>query len=69
MSTTDALIPTKEAASLLGESVRQFIRRVEREEITPVFKGEGLRGAYVFNRADIDALRTAAADEPSGSAA
>ena len=52
------LIGTKEASELIGESVKNTIRRVERNELTPVTKLPGLRGAYLFNRSDIDALLT-----------
>ena len=52
------LIGTKEASELIGESVKNTIRRVERNELTPVTKLPGLRGAYLFNRSDIAALLT-----------
>jgi hypothetical protein len=52
------LIGTKEAAELIGESVKSTIRRVERGDLTPVSKLPGLRGAYIFERADIEALLT-----------
>lgn len=52
------LISTKEAAALLSEGVRQVIRRVERDELTPAMKLPGVRGAYLFNHSDIEALVT-----------
>lgn len=58
------LIGTKEASELIGESVKNTIRRIERGEITAVTKLPGLRGAYLFNRSDIEALLT-----PKGDAA
>jgi len=54
------LIGTKAASELIGESVKNTIRRVERKELIPVTKLKGLRGAYLFNRSDIDALLTRA---------
>lgn len=56
MQASDELIRTKAAADLLGEKVRKFIRRVERGEITPAMKLDGIRGAYLFNRSDVEAL-------------
>lgn len=50
------LITTREAAALLGEGVRQTIRRVERRELAPAKKLPGIRGSYLFHRSDIDAL-------------
>lgn len=52
------LIGTKEASELIGESVKNTIRRVERDELKPVTKLPGLRGAYLFNRSDIEAIIT-----------
>lgn len=49
-------ITTKQASEILGEGVRQVIRRVERGELTPVQKLPGIRGAYLFDRADVEAL-------------
>jgi hypothetical protein len=57
------LIGTREASERLGESIRQTIRRVESGKLEPVAKMPGLRGAYVFNAADIDRL----VNEPSAS--
>lgn len=56
MQGTGELLRTKEAADLLDEGVRKFIRRVERGEITPAMKLDGIRGAYLFNRSDVEAL-------------
>lgn len=54
MPDTDvALITTREASELLGESVRQTIRRVERGQLVPAKKLEGIRGSYLFKRADV----------------
>lgn len=51
------LITTREAAALLGEGVRQTIRRVERRELAPAKKLPGIRGSYLFHREDIERLR------------
>lgn len=58
MPETDELLRTKDAAALISEGVRKFIRRVERGEITPAMKLDGIRGAYLFNRSDVEALLT-----------
>lgn len=59
MPEIDGLIRTSEAAEILGESVRQFIRRVERGEVQPAMKLPGIRGAYLFNRPDVERLSVA----------
>lgn len=63
------LITTREAACILDESVRQTIRRVERGELAPAKKLPGLRGSYLFTRADIDALSSPAVPDVSAGAA
>lgn len=51
------LVPTREAAHLLGVSVKTVIRwATEEHRLDPVSKLPGLRGAYLFKRADIEAL-------------
>lgn len=55
MPDSDELISTREAAELAGVSVRQFIRQVERGEVTPAKKLPGIRGAYLFHRSDVEA--------------
>jgi hypothetical protein len=55
---TNDLITTKEASDILGESVYTTIRRVPAGELTPVKKFPGLRGAFVFDRSDVLALKT-----------
>lgn len=52
------LLTTREASEILGEGVRQTIRRVERRTLTPARKLSGLRGSYLFRRSDILALAT-----------
>lgn len=58
MPDTDSLIGTKEAAEITGDSVRTFIRRIGKD-IEPALKLEGKRGAYLFERAQVEALVTA----------
>jgi hypothetical protein len=58
MPDIDGLIRTSEAAELLGESVRQFLRRVERKDIAPAMKLPGIRGAYLFDRSDVEAVKS-----------
>jgi hypothetical protein len=60
---TPELIGTREASERLGESIRQTIRRVESGKLEPAAKMPGLRGAYVFDAADIARL----INEPSES--
>jgi len=50
------LLTTRQASELLDESVRQTIRRVERGHLIPAKKLPGLRGSYLFDRADIEDL-------------
>lgn len=56
MPDIDNLISTSEAAGIVGESVRQFIRRVEAGSIKPAKKLPGLRGAYLFERSDVERI-------------
>lgn len=56
MPTAD-LITTAEAMPLLGVTQpSSVIRLVKTGRLTPVQKLPGLRGAYLFDRADIEAL-------------
>ena len=50
------LIPTAEAAEALGVHVATISRMVTRGDLAPAVKVPGKRGAYLFNRADVDAL-------------
>lgn len=54
MPESDELISTREAAELVGVSVRQFIRQVERGDVSPAKKFPGIRGAYLFRRSDVE---------------
>ncbi|MBW8025326.1 DNA-binding protein [Clavibacter michiganensis subsp. michiganensis] len=48
------LITTRQAADLIGESVRQTTRRIDAGTLTPAHKLDGLRGAYLFRRTDVE---------------
>lgn len=50
---TPDLLPTAEVARLLGRDVRTVHRLVARGDLTPAFKGPGLRGALFFRRSDV----------------
>lgn len=56
-------VPTAEAAQIVGKSVKTFLRWKEAGRIEPVAKLPGLRGAYLFDRSDVEALTPA--DAPS----
>lgn len=49
--------PTKGAARELRVSVRTIHRWVEAGEITPIDKLEGLRGAYLFDEAEVQRVK------------
>jgi len=51
------LIDTKEASELLGKSTKTVARRVLAGELNYVKKFPGVRGAYVFDRKDVIALK------------
>lgn len=50
------VIPLSEAAQILDLSVKTMHRRIASGAIRPAGKLPGLRGAYLFNRADIERL-------------
>ena len=50
------LITTREASDLLNEGLRKTHRRIGRD-LTPAHKLPGLRGAYLFNREEVEALK------------
>jgi len=58
MSNPDELITTRDVAAVLGVSTREVARRVERGDLEPAAKLPGIRGAYLFHRAPIEALAT-----------
>lgn len=49
-------MPTSEAAEMCDVSVKTFLRWKDKGRINPVSKLPGLRGGYIFNRSDIEAL-------------
>lgn len=58
----DQLIGTAEAARILGKSHRTIHRLVETGELTPALVAPGGRaGAFLFRKADIEALAKGAA--------
>lgn len=59
MSQNETLLTTSEVASALGISVQTVSRWVSIGRLEPVRKLPGLRGAFLFSPADIDALATA----------
>ena len=55
--TSGELVNTGEALAILGQASPSTITRLVRSgQLTPAMKLPGLRGAYLFNRADVEAL-------------
>lgn len=54
---TDQLLCTKDVATLLGVSVKTVTRWVDAGELKTVFKGPGIRGAYMFDPKDVEAFK------------
>lgn len=50
------LIPTADAAQILGCHVRTVHRFVESGDLKPAVRMPGLRGALMFRRADVERL-------------
>jgi hypothetical protein len=60
--TTPDLIGTIEAAAILGKSARTVHRLVFHGKLVPAFTAPGgFAGTYLFNRADVEALRDGSA--------
>ena len=58
VSDTEELVDTRGALNVLGRTSPTTISRlVKAGKLTPVHKLPGLRGAYVFRRSDVLALR------------
>lgn len=57
----DELVSTAEAARIIGRHVRTIHRAVADGRLTPITKIEGKTGAYLFRRADVEALRESGA--------
>ena len=68
MLNNDKQIATAEAARILGSSVSQLNRLAASGQIPHVAKAPGIRGAYIFNRSDIEALTTSTTPVESTSA-
>ena len=51
------LIGSAEAAAILGVTVKTVTRYAARGTLTAAFKIAGIRGAYIFNRADVEAVK------------
>jgi len=49
-------IPAADAARILGVSVHTVGRYARRGVLTPVVRTPGLRGAYLFDRRDVERL-------------
>lgn len=47
---------TAEVAKAFEKSVPTITRWVAAGKLTPTYKGEGIRGFYLFDRADVEAL-------------
>lgn len=58
--TAPRLITTAQASKVSGKNWRTIIRLVEKGKLSPAQKLPGLRGAYLFNESDIEALKPAA---------
>ena len=56
MSSTDALLSTREAAQLLGVTVRQVQRFAADGTLPPVYRLDGKTGALLFDALDVAAL-------------
>lgn len=56
-----ALIPTAVVCAELNVTASTVSRWVAAGRLTPAAKAPGLRGGYLFTRADVDALKAPAA--------
>lgn len=57
MFNLDDALTTRDVAVALGVSPREVARRVQRGVLEPVVKLPGVRGAYLFDPASIEALK------------
>lgn len=58
---TDELLTSTQAGAMLGKSARTVQRMVDAGTLTPAQKLPGPNGAYLFLRADVEALTDEAA--------
>lgn len=56
MDNTAALLSTAEVAKAAGKTASAVSRWVTAGKLTPVYKGEGLRGFYLFDPAQVEAF-------------
>ena len=59
MNQSQDLIGSAEAAAIFGVTIKTITRYVARGTLVPAFKLAGIRGAYIFNRADVEAAKGA----------
>lgn len=50
------LMATADVVAMLGLSNSTIIRMVDDGKLSPAFKAPGIRGAYFFNRSEIEAM-------------
>lgn len=63
VTSTPDLVPTRVVCEILGVTPSGVSRMVSRGTLKPVIKTPGDRGAFLFARPDIDALRESRAAE------
>lgn len=56
MTAAEDFISTATVAEILGESARTVVRKAQTGQIPIAVKAPGIRGAYLFDRAAIEAL-------------
>jgi excisionase family DNA binding protein len=56
-SVPDDMVTVTELAERWGVTTRTVQRMVARGELTPAMQLRGRNGAYLFNRADVEALK------------
>lgn len=56
MPKTQNLVPSAEAAARIGINRATLTRWVASGKITPAYKLDGIRGAYLFRPADVERL-------------
>lgn len=67
MTPEPVLLTSPEASRILGVSIRTVHRRVAAGDLTPVRQLPGPNGAYLFHRADVEALLREPNGEPVAS--
>lgn len=56
MESSLELMTTADVMELTGKTAATVTRWVAAGKLTPVHKGRGIRGAFMFAKADVDAL-------------